>query len=666
MAFSNSLFKRALSIFFISALFLSTTAYSQSCPAQGTEIFPELSGQALIDSLVQEYGTTDNISYDAARDILYSQIDNDNGKVTGLYTGYTITLDPNADPSTDAYNKSINAEHTWPQSMGAANEPARSDMHHLHPAYANANSARGNNPFFEIPDNETNSWWRYDLSVSTPDADSIDEYSESRGSHPNTKYSGSWEPRESVKGDVARGMFYFYTMYKSEADAADPIFFEVQKDFLRSWNTLDSVSTHEYQRTCAIAAIQGNDVNPFVIDPSLVERAYFEGSISETNIEFSAPLLTFDEGQGSLQVDVSITNPNADTATTVEVAYTGGTATPGEDFNTITTQTLNFPAGSLERQSITITIIDDDLEESEETVLLKLQNVSGPSGAVIGNEDTAELTIRDNDGSVPSTAWINEFHYDNDSGDQGEFVELAVNAEYADLTDVTLTLYNGSNGSSYASYSGTDFVKGSSVNGISFYYADLPTNGLQNGSPDGMSLDISGEVIQFLSYEGSFTAVDGPALDIESTDIGVEEPGTSPVGSSLSLAGSGTGYDNFSWEYLETNTKGEENTNQTIEMLSSSEHEAGIAKEIKLDQNYPNPFNPSTVISYQLSSNTTVKLQVFDMLGREIAVLVNNEKEAAGAHQITFDAENLSSGIYIYRLSTGAGEHLTRKMLLMK
>ncbi|WP_428235368.1 T9SS type A sorting domain-containing protein [Gracilimonas sp.] len=86
----------------------------------------------------------------------------------------------------------------------------------------------------------------------------------------------------------------------------------------------------------------------------------------------------------------------------------------------------------------------------------------------------------------------------------------------------------------------------------------------------------------------------------------------------------------------------------------------------KLHQNYPNPFNPSTVISYQLPENSTVKLQVFDMLGREVATLANNERKTAGSHQATFDAGNLSSGVYIYRLSTNSGVQLTQKMLLMK
>lgn len=666
MIIPKNLIQRVVSVCFVIMLFFSITAFSQSCPAQGTQIFPDLSGQELLDSLTTKYGTTDNINYDSARDILYSEIDLKNDSLTGIYTGYTIYLDPNADPSTDAFEKDINAEHSWPQSKGSSAEPARSDMHHLFPAYSRANSARGNHPYFEIPDDETDTWWRLDQDVSAPDGNVVDEYSEYRDSHPNTNYSASWEPRESVKGDVARASFYFYTMYKSEADAADPLFFEIQKDFLRGWNSLDSVSDIEYQRTCAIAEISGNDVNPFVIDPTLVERAYFEGQISQTNVEFSASILTFGEGQGAIEIDVSITNPNADTATTVDVVYAGGTATSGDDFDTFTTQTLTFPAGSLERQSVSINLVDDELEEGDETIIFALENPTGPKNVVLGQADSVEITIRDNDGEIPTTAWINEFHYDNDGGDEGEFVELAVNAEFADLSTVTLTLYNGNGGSSYGSYSGNDFTKGGTENGVSFYYVDLPVNGLQNGSPDGFSLDIDGELIQFLSYEGTFTAVDGPAENIESTDIGVEQPGSSPVGSSLSLAGTGTGYDDFTWEFTEVNSKGEVNENQSIQTPVSNEEEIEIVTQYKLNQNYPNPFNPSTVISYQLVENSTVTLQVFDMLGREIATLVRGERKAAGSHQVTFEAENLSSGVYIYRLTTASGQQLTRKMLLMK
>lgn len=85
---------------------------------------------------------------------------------------------------------------------------------------------------------------------------------------------------------------------------------------------------------------------------------------------------------------------------------------------------------------------------------------------------------------------------------------------------------------------------------------------------------------------------------------------------------------------------------------------------ITLSQNYPNPFNPSTVIGYQLAANSDVRLSVFDLLGREVAVLVN-QNQSAGSYNVTFDATNLTSGVYMYRLQSGS-KTLTGKMLLVK
>jgi endonuclease/exonuclease/phosphatase family metal-dependent hydrolase len=84
-----------------------------------------------------------------------------------------------------------------------------------------------------------------------------------------------------------------------------------------------------------------------------------------------------------------------------------------------------------------------------------------------------------------------------------------------------------------------------------------------------------------------------------------------------------------------------------------------------LNQNYPNPFNPSTVISYKLTQSSKVILEVFDVMGRKVATLVNGN-EPAGLQTVTFDASSLASGVYIYRLSTAKGEQLTRKMMLIK
>jgi hypothetical protein len=86
--------------------------------------------------------------------------------------------------------------------------------------------------------------------------------------------------------------------------------------------------------------------------------------------------------------------------------------------------------------------------------------------------------------------------------------------------------------------------------------------------------------------------------------------------------------------------------------------------EFALSQNFPNPFNPSTVIGYEIAVSGPARVAVYDVLGREVAVLVDRVMPA-GSHTVTFDATNLTSGMYLYRLEAG-GNILTRKMLLMK
>jgi hypothetical protein len=90
----------------------------------------------------------------------------------------------------------------------------------------------------------------------------------------------------------------------------------------------------------------------------------------------------------------------------------------------------------------------------------------------------------------------------------------------------------------------------------------------------------------------------------------------------------------------------------------------GIPAEYSLDQNYPNPFNPTTVIRYYLPAVSDVRLVMYDVLGREVAVLVNERKDA-GVHEAKFDGSGLSSGVYFYRIEAGSFVQ-TRKLLLTR
>ncbi|MBK9332098.1 MAG: T9SS type A sorting domain-containing protein [Ignavibacteria bacterium] len=90
-----------------------------------------------------------------------------------------------------------------------------------------------------------------------------------------------------------------------------------------------------------------------------------------------------------------------------------------------------------------------------------------------------------------------------------------------------------------------------------------------------------------------------------------------------------------------------------------------IPDKFSLSQNYPNPFNPNTIINYQLSMFNFVSLKVYDVLGNEVAVLVN-EKQNAGAYSVEFDGSGFSSGVYLYRLEVNGNHIDTKRMILLK
>ncbi len=106
------------------------------------------------------------------------------------------------------------------------------------------------------------------------------------------------------------------------------------------------------------------------------------------------------------------------------------------------------------------------------------------------------------------------------------------------------------------------------------------------------------------------------------------------------------------------------NVTATFEPVTGVNEELLNANKYSLNQNYPNPFNPSTLIEFKLAKRGKTTLKVFDVLGREVATLLDREM-SAGKHSVIFDAKNLSSGIYLYQIKSGSFM-ATRKMTLMK
>ncbi len=231
--------------------------------ALGAPILQDLTGTELLQKLTQNYAPKVSLGYRKARDLLYTTIDNQNGVLTDLYGGFVVNLDPNDQaPRTTAGSLKINAEHVWPQSQGAQ-ENAKSDLHNLYASVVNTNGDRGNLPFAEIPDPQTTSWYRNDVETATMPTANIDAYSESD--------KVSFEPRELKKGDVARAMFYFRTIYPAQANST---FFDKQRATLCQWHTADPVDPGEIARSRRIAQTDQGNENPFALDPSLAKRTY--------------------------------------------------------------------------------------------------------------------------------------------------------------------------------------------------------------------------------------------------------------------------------------------------------------------------------------------------------------------------------------------------------
>ncbi len=99
-------------------------------------------------------------------------------------------------------------------------------------------------------------------------------------------------------------------------------------------------------------------------------------------------------------------------------------------------------------------------------------------------------------------------------------------------------------------------------------------------------------------------------------------------------------------------------------ILTGTAEGNALPKEYSLRQNYPNPFNPSTIIKYELPTESRVSLEVFNLIGQKVATVVEGVKPA-GSHEVSFNASGLTSGVYMYKLSAG-NQVFTKKMVLMK
>ncbi|MEN8006038.1 MAG: PKD domain-containing protein [Candidatus Krumholzibacteriota bacterium] len=481
---------------------------------------------------------------------------NDSGRILDLYMNESY-------PKYGAGNNDYNREHTWPSSYGFTSDGSSNypytDCHHLFLCNDSYNSSRGNKPYSTVGGTGT-------TEKPTVANDGVGGGSGTYPGWSNWYDVTYWETWWDRRGDVARALMYLDVRYEggthggsgySEPDLIltdnltliensntgsneSVAYMGLLADLLQ-WHNDDPVDAKEINRNDQVYTHQGNR-NPFIDHPEWVDCLFNDVCGGGDTTPPAAPTgLAATAAEGSVSLDW---NDNGESDLAGYTVYRGTSS--GGPYNAVN--------GTL----LTVSQFDDTGLTGGTTywyVVTASDNSANESAS--SNEASATPT----GGGGGPEVWINEFHYDNDGTDTGEFFEIAGTAGTS-LASWQVIGYNGNGGVVYdtENLSGTLPDQSNGFGTLSF-----PMAGMQNGSPDGLALiDDGGGVVMFISYEGVITAVDGPAAGLTSTDIGVSEPTDSPVGWSLQLAGDGTTYGAFTWQSPAAETSGAVNTGQTF------------------------------------------------------------------------------------------------------
>jgi len=626
--------------FFFLILMLVSMVTAQS-------IFPGQSGQQLLDNLVSNYKPSSVLGYDDARDKLYGIIYNENDYVECVYTGYTVYI-PYDDPDPRGWANSaspiLNCEHTWPKSKGAEGGLAESNMHHLYPTNGDANAARGSLPFEEIDDQQTDRWWKDISYITSIPQTEIDAYSEELTGN-------SFEPREEHKGNVARAMFYFYTMYKAEADAADPTFFTIQKNILKQWHYVDPADASEISRTNQIAGYQDSKVNPYVLDSTLVRRAFFD---------------TTSTGGGGDTTTVS--SPAAGVVYISEVSDAAGTNYEFIELYNNSSDTISLENSKLVRVSAGDNtaewVFDFAVEGSGDTYIL-------PKGLLIVDRSGSQNDFETDWGvtlasSVTFNAGDYNLYFGSGTARRWRLRDGGTeNSDDGDLIDDTGQAVAGS---------GTRHYQDSPGSWISSTSSSATPGQLEGNQDSSLPVELTSFTV---SQKNNLAEVElkwKTESELQNSHWLVEKrSGQNKYSIVGTVPGAGNCSHSTEYSYVDKNLTYEELYSYRLSSVSFDgqveNHETqsvfiALPDRIDLIGNYPNPFNPVTKITFKLPQTVNVSLEIYNILGQKLKTLVDKQLQA-GSHLVEFNAHNLPSGIYYYRIN--AGEYLkVKKMILLR
>jgi len=395
-----------------------------------TTVCPGQEGEAAIQCIQTQYSPASTLGYDDARELMYLELDaNASNEVSGIYSGYTVTITDTDDPIGDAFQQDVNAEHLYPQSKGASDEPQRSDLHSLYPARAQVNSARGNISFAPVSESDADRWYRTDTIQDDIPSNPVlwSQRDEQDG----------WQPRTERKGEVARAVLYFYTIYRQEANAEDDTYFETMRETLVTWNDDHAVTNEEETRMQEIASEQGNE-NPFVLDPTLAARTFGAPTGTSPTLALeSDPVVGDDASEAELTVRYS----NSDgEAASVDIQFDASNSTlSASDIGDFNFQTVTFSADASDgdTKTIAVPITGEATPGGEDEGVFELANLNASDEVSIGAPSTATLTLVD----VSPPLVLNEVHYNPAQGTEGDANDDGVRDAF---DDQFVELYNTS------------------------------------------------------------------------------------------------------------------------------------------------------------------------------------------------------------------------------
>lgn len=662
------------------------TLWIQDAPTAQGLIAEGDSGDVLIDALQQRVGDPRPLGLDFARDSLYAAVYNDAGTVEGIYSGFQVNVDPDADdPSADAFDRGLNAEHLWPQSKGAGQEPALSDLNILAPARAEVNEARSNFAYGGIPDADTDQWYFEDQSQSSPPPEADRPLWSELDSSPPDRDDRRFEPRHSVKGDVARAVFYFVTVYPNRADLQ---FYEAQKDTLLAWHRRDPVDAAEMRRAILQASYQDNTLNPFVMDSTLADRAYGSGggtpsgdaiSISEARSRgvgaavtvegtvsraFGAFVRLQDESgptgasglvvrqtQGSLSGDFQqdIQDGTITQGTQLRVsgtisAFNGLFQINNEDLNDYSVQEQGPPPTP---QNVSLSDLQAPDGEDYESELLRVEGLSFPNASGSFNEGTT-YTVENEAGTT--------FEFRVQGSDETDLIGASIPEGTFTYTGV-LGQFNGAGFDADAPDEGYQFIP---IRPETALPVELTAfDAVRSGSSVTLTWRTASET-------------NNARFEVQrrrEQEKGRTEEGWTQIGT---VAGTGTTTEPQTYRFTDASLpfRAEALTYRLkqVDLDGSATFSDPVTVQRPVDamrllSPFPNPARRRATVRFALPERADVTLRLYDALGRQVRTLVDGRR--GGRREAQLDVSDLSSGVYFLRLQS-AGHVQTERLTVVR